>query len=109
VWFSFAVALNAASQRDLLLINDKQREILVIAQEEAAEVIQEISKVFRFGLHATHKEGMLHQVKLEEEVGDLLAMIQLMCEHGLINESELEHHRLNKISKLHKWSSIFKD
>jgi len=32
------------------MITERQREVLVITQEEAAEVIQEISKVFRFGI-----------------------------------------------------------
>ena len=31
------------------LINDKQREVMLIAQEECAEVVQAISKCFRFG------------------------------------------------------------
>lgn len=42
-------------------MNDKQREILVITQEECAEVIQEISKIFRFGIDELHKDGMIHQ------------------------------------------------
>ncbi len=42
-------------------MNEKQREILVITQEECAEVIQEVSKIFRFGIDNQHKDGMLHQ------------------------------------------------
>jgi hypothetical protein len=40
-------------------MNDKQREILVITQEECAEVIQEISKIFRFGIDEMHKDGIM--------------------------------------------------
>ncbi len=47
-------------------MNEKQREILVITQEECAEVIQEVSKIFRFGIDNQHKDGMLHQEKLEQ-------------------------------------------
>jgi hypothetical protein len=35
-------------------MNDKQKEVMLIAQEECAEVIQAISKVFRFGMDDVH-------------------------------------------------------
>jgi hypothetical protein len=35
-------------------MNNRDREILLIAQEECAEVIQAISKIFRFGFEAQH-------------------------------------------------------
>ena len=88
-------------------MNDKQREILVITQEECAEVIQEISKIFRFGITEAHKEGMLHQEKLETEVGDLLCMINLMTQHGLIRSDQVTTAIENKQIKLKQWSKIY--
>lgn len=88
-------------------MNDKQREILVITQEECAEVIQEISKIFRFGISEAHKEGMLHQEKLETEVGDLLCMISLMTQHGLIRSDKVTTAIENKQTKLKQWSKIY--
>jgi NTP pyrophosphatase (non-canonical NTP hydrolase) len=88
-------------------MNDKQREILVIAQEECAEVIQEISKIFRFGIDQTHKDGMQHQEKLEMEVGDLLCMINLMTQYGLIRPDQVNDAVENKQSKLKQWSKIY--
>jgi len=88
-------------------MNDKQREILVITQEECAEVIQEISKIFRFGINEAHKEGMLHQEKLETEVGDLLCMINLMTQHGLIRSDQVNDAVQNKQIKLSQWSKIY--
>jgi hypothetical protein len=88
-------------------MNDKQREILVITQEECAEVIQEISKIFRFGINENHKSGITHQSKLEEEVGDLICMIDLMVQHQLVNESNLYAAITNKQNKLKKWSKIY--
>ena len=88
-------------------MNDKQREILVITQEECAEVIQEISKIFRFGITEAHKEGMLHQEKLETEVGDLLCMINLMTQHGLIRSDQVTTAIENKQTKLKQWSKIY--
>lgn len=88
-------------------MNDKQREILVITQEECAEVIQEISKIFRFGLNEDHKDGIKHQEKLEIEIGDLLCMINLLTEHGLIRPDRVEIAVENKATKLKKWSNIY--
>lgn len=89
-------------------MNDKQKEILVITQEECAEVIQEISKIFRFGIKEMHKSGIPHQKKLEEEVGDLLAMIELLIEHNVIEREEVNLAIENKKDKLKIWSNIYK-
>lgn len=88
-------------------MNDKQREILVITQEECAEVIQEISKIFRFGIDQQHKDGKLHQEKLEQEVGDLLCMINLMTTHGLIRPDQVTESVNKKAIKLKQWSKIY--
>lgn len=88
-------------------MNDKQREILVITQEECAEVIQEISKIFRFGINELHKDGMIHQEKLETEVGDLLCMISLMTQHGLVRSNMVTQAIENKQIKLKQWSKIY--
>ena len=37
-------------------MNDVDREIMLIAQEECAEVTQAISKCFRFGLNEMYNE-----------------------------------------------------
>ena len=89
-------------------MNDKQKEILVIAQEECAEVIQEISKCFRFGIENTHKSGSLHKDVLAEELGDLLCMIDLILEHDLVDTNRVESAKQNKKKKLEIYSSIFK-
>lgn len=86
-------------------MNDVQREILLITQEECAEVTQAISKIFRFGLESEHK-GVTNLAHLEEETGDLLCMLHLMQEHGLINWTNVEKAKTNKLEKLKTWSSI---
>ena len=87
-------------------MNDAQKEILLIAQEECAEVTQAISKVFRFGLLASHLTKT-NLERLTEEVGDLHCMIELMVESGLIERSELLNASGLKRRKLLKWSKIF--
>jgi len=88
-------------------MNDKQREILVITQEECAEVIQEISKIFRFGINQLHKDGMPHQLKLEMEIGDLICMINLLTEYGVVTQQGINQSVQAKEIKLKKWSKIY--
>jgi NTP pyrophosphatase (non-canonical NTP hydrolase) len=88
-------------------LNKKQNEILLIAQEECAEVTQAISKVFRFGMDAEHNERT-NKERLTEELGDLHCMIELMVESGMIDRKELLNASGLKRQKLQKWSNIFK-
>ena len=90
-------------------MNNKQQEILVITQEECAEVIQEISKCFRFGLDNNHKSGIPHREVLEQEIGYLLCMIDLCMQHQLITEDGIKKAKLKKVDKLRVFSKIFVD
>lgn len=81
---------------------DKTDEILTIAQEECGELIQVVSKIRRFGL-----EG--NRSKLVQEAGDVLSMIELMVENGIVDDQSLQIAKLNKRKKLETWSNIFKE
>lgn len=88
---------------------DKLNEILLITQEECAEVTQAISKIFRFGYQDAWPLGTPNnQSKLEEEVGDLLCMVDLMIETGILSDSNVNAARHTKREKLKTWSKIFK-
>jgi hypothetical protein len=82
-------------------MNEEIKELLTIFMEECAEATVEASKLIRFG---SETFGDVH--KLEVEVGDLLYMIELLQEYGLINNLELEMHKRNKREKLKKWSNL---
>ena len=86
----------------------KNDEILLIAQEECAEVTQAISKVFRFGMDAEHN-GATNKQRLTEELGDLHCMIELLLESNIVDRYELLTASTNKREKLVKWSNIFKE
>jgi NTP pyrophosphatase (non-canonical NTP hydrolase) len=86
-------------------MNDNSKEIMLIAQEECAEVTQAISKVFRFGIDGEHN-GETNKSRLEEEVGDLLCMIEMMIENGIIDGNAVAQAGLKKKEKLAKWSNI---
>jgi NTP pyrophosphatase (non-canonical NTP hydrolase) len=89
-------------------MNKKENEVMDILQEEAAEVIQAVSKIRRFGIDnskmGTSQTNLEH---LEEELGDMLAMIDILLELGIVNSSALEQAKQNKKYKLKKWSTIY--
>ena len=87
-------------------MTQREREILLILQEESAEVIQAVSKVFRFGYDSVWN-GQSNKEHLEEEIGDYLAMVQIMVDIGMIDTFAIDTAKRNKIEKLKKWSSIF--
>ena len=83
-------------------------EILLITQEECAEVTQAISKIFRFGFDSVHK-GVDNRTHLEEEIGDLMCMIDLLIDNGIVSEAAVMTAKNEKLNKLLTWSSIFKE
>lgn len=89
--------------------SDKQiQETLDILQEECAEVIVEVSKCRRFGIDSNHyKTGLAHSEMLENEIGDVLAMVDILLEQGVILQSNLNIAKQAKKDKLKKWSNIY--
>jgi hypothetical protein len=89
-----------------------QDECLEILAEECAEVIQEKSKIFRFGCneYSWHKIDLRHSAMLETELGDLLAMIELVQQSGIgITKEGLEAAKQKKIEKVLNWMTHKKD
>lgn len=82
-------------------------EVMDILQEEAAEVIQAVSKIRRFGAdnakHGTEQTNVQH---LEEELGDMLAMIDILMINNVVSWGNLHAAKRAKIEKLKKWSNI---
>lgn len=89
-------------------MTNKVQEILDILQEECAEVIQNISKCRRFGMENVYLKGEgTQRDELVKEIGDVLAMIQLLKERGAITDEELDLAIQNKFNKLRTWSTVF--
>ena len=79
-----------------------------ILSEECAEVIQAVSKCNRFGLdNMKPGESLTNAQHLEGEIGDLLAMVDLLQLKGVVTSAGLETAKLAKIEKLKKWSKIY--
>ena len=86
------------------------QEALDILQEECAEAIVEVSKCRRFGMDSIHyKSGVKHGTALEMELGDVLAMIDILVDQGVIDRDGLEVATENKKLKLQQWSTIYGD
>lgn len=88
----------------------KIQEALDLLQEECAEVIVEASKIRRFGLNTKHyKKDLTHAEMLEIEVGDVLALIDILVEQGVLSPERLAVAKENKKLKLHQWSNLYKN
>ena len=83
-----------------------QDELLEILVEECCEIGLEKSKIFRFGIdeESWHVRGQTHRQCLEQEIGDLLAMIDLIKESGIgITDEGLDTAKAKKKEKVVKW------
>jgi len=89
-------------------MDNQVKEVMDILQEECAEVIQAVSKISRFGID-NQKPGnpKTNREHLEEELGDMLAMIDLLKEMGVVSENNLDAAKHAKIEKLKQWSNIY--
>lgn len=90
-------------------IDKKTKEALIILQEEAAEVIHIISKIFRFGMDYTHpNKAMPNKTVLVQEIGDFLALVDILAEQKVISDWDLDEAKIRKVKRLEKWSTLYK-
>ena len=88
-------------------MDSQTKEVMDILQEECAEVIQAVSKISRFGLdNVKPGKPKTNREHLEEELGDMIAMICILEKMGVVNQDALEIATRAKIEKLKKWSTI---
>jgi NTP pyrophosphatase (non-canonical NTP hydrolase) len=89
-------------------MNDNTREVLLILQEECAEVTQAVSKCFRFGPDQMKPNKPMTNIQmLEEEIGDLLAMVELLTDLNIgVTTAGLEQAKMKKFVKLKQWSNL---
>lgn len=86
---------------------DDIKEALRILQEENAEVIQAVSKIFRFGENTCWPADNISNIEqLELELGDILCVVHILMEKGYIREDKIYEYAELKREKLKKWSNI---
>ena len=82
-------------------MDNQIKEVLCITQEECSEVSQSVSKIFRFGWESKHpKTGVNNKEHLEEEIGDLLCMVDILVEKCIISDSKVNEARKAKREKI---------
>ena len=85
----------------------KVQEILDILQEECGELVTAVSKVRRFGMDNSYKDGGTQREHLTQEAGDVMLMIYLLVENGVFTTEELQQASARKAEKLKVWSKIY--
>lgn len=75
-------------------LTPSEAELLACASEEAAEVGQAIGKILRHGYESYHPDFPLtsNRESLEKELGDLLAIQEMMVEAGSLNVLAIRRH-----------------
>jgi len=96
-----------------MAINNLQ-ELMTITMEECGELTQVCSKMMRKfdntdELTSKKLNAQTQRNKIIEEAGDVLCMIELLAENGLVEWNELEERVQVKRNKLKKWSSLIKE
>jgi len=88
---------------DLLSFNNSFLNLEILA-EEAAEIIQAKSKVARFGWSGREPGCELtNRERLAEEIGDLLAVVDILKASTLLPEAHTEKGYNKKLKKLPKY------
>lgn len=89
-------------------MNDDLREVMLILQEECAEVTQAISKCFRFGPDQMKPGKDRTNINmLEEEIGDLFAMVELLTDLNVgVTVEGIQQAKMKKFEKLKIWSDL---
>jgi|TARA_R110000851_G_scaffold89760_3_gene195819 NTP pyrophosphatase (non-canonical NTP hydrolase) len=81
---------------------NRREELLVITMEECAEVSQACSKMLRFNEQIDYEN-------LQDEIGDLMCMVELLKEQGIVTDTQIAKRMEVKREKLKKWSSLFNE
>jgi hypothetical protein len=81
-----------------------ESEVLTILIEEAAEVQQRATKMLRFGVKEMQPgQSLSNRARLSDEVGDLMAIIDMAKGIGLIDTFRINKARAEKFIKLDKY------
>ena len=67
-----------------------ERELLTILAEECCEVGQRVSKALRFGLSEVQPgQSLTNAQRIALEAGDLIAMVKMLEERGVLDRHEV--------------------
>ena len=81
---------------------DYNTELMLITMEECGELIEACSKTIRC-------EDYVNHPKMIEDVGDVLLLIQIIIDRGLVKQTDIDARKKVKIEKLKKWSNLINE
>lgn len=79
---------------------------LTLLIEEACEVAQVACKIKRFGLGSYHPNkgrGFTNRAELQREIGDFLAIVDILTTQGILDKKTLTEAKAKKMIKLEDW------
>lgn len=89
--------------KSLARFSDIDQNLEILA-EECAEVIQIKSKIVRFGMDDVWPaRGMSNREALEQELGDVLALAEVLIVNGVLSLDGLTAAKARKIEKMGRW------
>jgi len=84
-----------------------ERKNLILLMEECAEVTQICAKILRFGIDDMNPNNQkINRQLLEEELGDVQAIIGILIENQYVRPMQISIHELKKLKKLEKWYEV---
>jgi hypothetical protein len=81
-------------------LTSHETEILHCLQEECAEVIQDAAKLLRFGKENRPDTGIANTHKLSIEMGEVLCVMQLAIDAGLLSPVSIDQGKWTKRERL---------
>lgn len=89
-------------------LSDAQLERLSLLAEEMAESTQIISKIIRFGVDAYNPKDLIKKLnkdRLEEELGHVLNVIDMMCKANDISYDKIIEYKNRKANTVKQYLS----
>lgn len=93
-------------------VTEAESELLNLISEEAAEVIQIVSKTHRFGWDSYNpfdRNKETNRARLESEIGDILTLIDIAVQRKLIDVANIGKAIESKKERLKIYSNLYED
>jgi NTP pyrophosphatase (non-canonical NTP hydrolase) len=81
-----------------------QAELIALLMEECGECVQACGKILRHGLDSVHPvTGEDNRYALEREMGDVQAIMRMICSNGMAATDVINAHLLDKLVRVERY------
>lgn len=86
-------------------LTPQEAELLALLSEECGECIQAIGKILRHGLTSYHPDhgDRSNRANLTREIGDIRAVVRLLCHAGVISASRVDECTEDKLKRVYQY------